>query len=128
MSVKYKVISTITPASGKENKRYYFPRITGSSKINLRQISRIIEKRSTASEADVTLVLTSLTNLIPELLAQGNTINLGEFGSFRLHAKTKSADSPENVTDKNIKELNIKFRPGNRLKEAIKKVKFEKEE
>jgi predicted histone-like DNA-binding protein len=124
MTLKYKVVSTFSPGAGKEGKRLWFPKITGSSQINLREIARILHKRSTASESDVYLIVKGLVDLIPELLTDGYTVKLDELGTFRLHAKVSTSDNPESVSVKNINKLRLSFRPDNSIKDEFKGVKI----
>lgn len=83
-----------------------------------------MEKRTTASEADLKLIITNLVNLIPELLLAGHTIKLDDFGTFRLHAKTLPSENPDKVTVRNIKELRISFIPDKRMKLVLKEAKI----
>ncbi|WP_165157854.1 hypothetical protein [Parabacteroides sp. ZJ-118] len=57
----------------------YYPQIAPATPLTLAQITRCIEKRSTASSADVKAVLDALQN--------GNRVQLGDLGSFRLMIK-----------------------------------------
>jgi len=126
MALQYKIISTIKRGQAEDNERIWFPRLTGSQKINLRQVAEILNQRSTASEADIYLVLMGLVDLLPELLLDGNTVKIDEFGSFRLHAKVSTEDSPDKVTSRNINDLRISFLPDKRIKQALKRADFTK--
>jgi len=128
MALKYKVVSTFSPGEGKEGKQLWFPKITGSSQINLREIAKILHKRSTASESDVYLIVKGLVDLIPELLANGYTVKLDELGTFRLHAKVSTSGSPESVSVKNINKLRLSFRPDNLIKDGFQGIKIVPEE
>ena len=126
MALQYKIISTIKRGQAEDNERIWFPKLTGSRKVELQQVAQILEKRSTASEADIQVVLTGLANLIPELLLNGNTVKIDNFGSFRLHAKVTTEDSPDKVTALNINDLRISFLPDKRIKTALKRADFTK--
>jgi predicted histone-like DNA-binding protein len=128
MALKYKIVSTFSPGEGKEGKQLWFPKITGSSQINLREIAKILHKRSTASESDVYLIVKGLVDLIPELLANGYTVKLDELGTFRLHAKVSTSGSPESVSVKNINKLRLSFRPDNFIKDGFQGIKIVPEE
>ncbi len=119
MALKYKIVSTFQPGEGKNGRQLWFPRLTGSTQQNLWDIAEILQHRSTASKADVYLIVKGLVDLIPELLAKGHTIKLDELGTFSLHASVKTADSPSEVTVRNIKELRLSFRPDNRIKREL---------
>ena len=124
MSLKYKVVSTYKPGEGREGKRMWFPKLTGSTQVDLYNVAQILEKRSSASIADVQLIVYGLIDLIPELLMQGKTVKLGEFGSFRLHARVNPTDGPGKVSSKNIRDLHISFKPDKRIKKALEKAQF----
>ncbi|HEX3008599.1 MAG TPA: HU family DNA-binding protein [Bacteroidales bacterium] len=127
MSLKYKVISTYKPGEGKQGEQIWFPKLTGSSQVTLADMAQILAERSTASEADVYLIMVGMMGLIPELLGEGKTIKIENFGTFRLHAKVKTESSPEKITVRNIKELRLSFRPDKEIKKAISKLKPVKE-
>ena len=126
MALQYKIISMIKRGNTENEQRIWFPRLTGSRKINLRQVAEILKQRSTASEADIYLVLIGLVDLLPELLLDGNTVKIDEFGSFRLHAKVSTENSPDKVTSRNINDLRISFLPDKRIKQALKRADFKK--
>lgn len=119
MALTYTIMSTNRPGEGKAGTPMYFPKLTGTSQTNLRQLSKILAMRSTASEADVYLVVTGLINLIPQLLTEGKTVKLDGLGTFRLHARVDPASSPDKVTARNIRELRMSFRPDNEIKREL---------
>jgi predicted histone-like DNA-binding protein len=124
MALQYKIVSTFKPGEGKGGNQLWFPKITGSTQINLKEIAKLLHKRSTASEADVYLIVKGLVDLIPELLADGHTVKLDELGTFRLHAKVSTSASPETVSAKNINKLRLSFRPDNYIKDGFKGIKL----
>jgi predicted histone-like DNA-binding protein len=124
MLLNYKIVSTFRPGEGKTGRKLWFPKLTGSSQINLREIAEILGKRSTASGADLYLIIKGLVDLIPELLTQGKTVRLDELGTFRLHARVTVRDSAQEVSAKNIRELRISFIPDKGIKDKLKNVEF----
>lgn len=123
LALHYKVVSTSKPGSGKEGSQLWFPKLTGSSQINLHEIAKNLEKRSSASGTDVYLIVRGLVDLLPQLLIDGYTVKLDELGTFRLHAKTDVCEQPEQVSARNIRELRVSFRPDNRIKQQLKGAK-----
>jgi predicted histone-like DNA-binding protein len=124
MLLKYKVVSTFRPGEGKTGRKLWFPKLTGSSRAGLPEIAEMLEKRSTASGADVYLIIKGLVDLIPELLTEGNTVRLNELGTFRLHAKVNVRDSAEEVSVKDIRELRISFIPEKGIKKKLKEAEI----
>jgi predicted histone-like DNA-binding protein len=127
MALKYKVISTNKPGKGLQGEKIWFPKLTGSKKIDLLGVARILAKRSTAKEIDVYAVVTGLMDIIPELLMDGYTIKLDLLGSFRLHARVETSDTAEKVTAKKIKEFRIGFTPTKDMKATLQAAKAVKE-
>lgn len=126
MSLYYKVVSTYKPGSGKEGEKIYFPKLTGSSQVTLKDICCIIQQRTSCHGADTVGVLYAFQKLLPELLCEGKTVYIEGFGTFRLHAKVKTRSSDEDVTSRDIKEFRISFRPDNEMKKLLKGTKAEK--
>lgn len=127
MALKYKIIQSYRKTDSGKKKPMWYPQLTGSRKMNLDEVAEILARRTTASRADVHLVVSGLTELIPELLKDGNTVHLGDLGSFRLRARAIPADAPEEVSSRNIRELLTTFVSGKALKKELKNVRVEKE-
>ncbi|MBD3615745.1 MAG: hypothetical protein HUJ22_04160 [Gracilimonas sp.] len=65
-----------------------------------------------------------MSDLIPEQLLAGHTVRIDGLGTFRLHLKSDPADSPEEVTADNIKEVRPSFIQDTRVKRKLKKATF----
>lgn len=127
MGLRYKVTSTKKPGQGKDGEQLWFPRLTSSQQVNLKQMAEILADRSTASRGDVYLIVMGLAQLIPELLADGKTVKLDSLGTFRLQARVDTSPSPDLVSSRHIKEIRAIFRPDNEIKLALKNVNITKE-
>lgn len=126
MQVFYKVVSTILPGNGSNRKRIWYPQLTGSSRVGFAEIAKIIEKRSTLTDIDITAVFCALQTVIPELLCDNKTVHLEDLGTFRLHAKVTTSDTEEEVSSKNIKEFRLSFIPDNKMKKLLQETKAAK--
>lgn len=124
MPIRYKVASRIALGSNKETR--YYARATKREMAGFRDISRIISDRCTASAADVMLVLTALSDLIPELIADGRSVKLDGIGIFSSSFKAQEKDKPEEVTAKTIEQVRLKFLPDKEIKQQLKHCEFEK--
>jgi len=124
MTIKYKIIKTSQPGVKGGGKYSYQARITNRRKVNLVEIAGIISDRCTLRRSDVTGVLTELTELIPQLLLENCGIQLGDFGTFSLHAGSKPSETPEKVNETKITGLRVAFRPGKMVKKELQLAKF----
>lgn len=65
----------------------YYPQMAPTTSVSLAQVIKHVEKRSTVSSADVKAVLDALQYEVIDALQNGNTVRLGDLGSFRLSIK-----------------------------------------
>jgi predicted histone-like DNA-binding protein len=64
-------------------------------------------------------VLYGLIELLPEHLANGDSVRLGAFGSFRVNVSSHSALTPEEINASMVKGIKISFTAGTDLKRAL---------
>jgi predicted histone-like DNA-binding protein len=128
MSLKFKAVKSYKRGDNNEKQPFWFPQLTGSSKLGMDDVVEIFEKHTTASGGDVHLIAWGLSDLIPEQLLAGHTVRIDGLGTFRLHLKSEPADSPEEVTADNIKEVRLGFIPDTRIKRKLEKATFVKVE
>ena len=126
MSVNYKIVKTATPGVKGGGAYRYYPRVSDRIKMDLTKLGRRISKMCTLHPADVTAVLTILTDELPALLLDNHIIQLGEFGTFSLHVSGEPSDSPEDVNESKITGLKVAFRPGIKIKKELKTAHFVK--
>ncbi|MFW6277533.1 MAG: HU family DNA-binding protein [Prolixibacteraceae bacterium] len=124
MTIRYKIVKTATPGVKGGGKYHYYPRIYDRKKIDLEELSERISRMSSLHEVDVMGVLMALTSELPELLLNNHTIQLGEFGTFSLHASGTPSDTPKEVNAGKIKGVKVAFRPGKRIKRKLRNAKF----
>ena len=126
MAVYYKAVKIKIPLSKDGKKEKYYPRVANRRKEDLRDIAEIISSMSTFSPSDVVGVLEAFTGLIPELLKDNASVELGDLGTFSLHISAEGVDLEEQVTRYRIKKSTIAFRPSKRLKQDIANVDYRK--
>jgi predicted histone-like DNA-binding protein len=90
----------------------------------LDQLAIHISKRGTVTRSDVYATLISMLEVIPELLLDNYTIDMCGMGIFSLHINGRPSDTPEEVNESKIKNVNIAYRPGKEIKTKIGHAKF----
>lgn len=93
-----------------------------STLMTLAQIVKRVEKRSTVSSADVKAVLDALQNEVIEALENGNTVRLGDLGSFRLTMKSQGVETATEAKKKGallIKKVNVQFTNSTAMRDAL---------
>jgi predicted histone-like DNA-binding protein len=125
MSVKYSIVERGNPQDQAAPKKFY-PSIQASGRMSLRQLSKRISQMCTVSSPDTLAVLESMLTIIPEELADGNIVELGDFGSFWLRNSAEGAEESEKVSASQVTNLLPRFNPGKEFKKALAGVDFEK--
>jgi predicted histone-like DNA-binding protein len=125
MSVKYNVIQRGNPSEPTDPKKYY-PSIASTGRVTLRQLSQGISKTCTVRSADVMAVLEGMLAIIPDELARGNIVELGDFGNFWLKANADGVESAEEARASQITNLLPRFNPGKEFKKMLDTIEFEK--
>ncbi len=100
----------------------YYPQIAPTTPVTLAQIVKRIEKRSTVSSADVKAVLDALQYEVIEALQNGNSVRLGDLGSFRLSIKANgstTSDEARRTGANAIKAVNVQFTKSTAMRDAL---------
>ncbi len=124
MAIKYKAQAKVNPQNRTET-RYYPVNIKTGNK-NLEDLIPAIEKISTVSGADTAAVLYALLDVVPNLLADGNSVQLGGLGSIRVSIGGTGQEKQEEVTAANITKSKVLFTPGKKLKNMLAELSFKK--
>ena len=125
MSIKYNVVERANPRDLEAPKKFY-PSIQSSGRMSLRQLSQRISQMCTVSSPDTMAVLESLLTIIPQELADGNIVELGDFGNFWLRSSAEGAEEMEKVSASQVTTLLPRFIPGKEFRKALGSVEFVK--
>jgi len=125
MTVEYKVVERGNPANPSAPKKFY-PLISSSGRTTMRQLAGRISQISTVSSTDTMAVLEGLLTIIPEELAKGNIVELGDFGNFWLKINAEGAESADVVRGTQVTNVAPRFNPGREFKKALSSVTFTK--
>ena len=89
--------------------------------VGLNHVTARIARESTVSSADVKAVLDSLQHVIIDELARGNSVRLGDLGSFRPTISAKTHATSEAVSMADIKRVRVQFSPGAEMRRSFNK-------
>ena len=96
----------------------YHAQTSITKKLTLNKICTRIENICTASRGEIILVL--------EALSDGESVHLGEFGSFRMVAGSKGSATVDGFTTALFNRAHIVFYPGTMLINLVNNVSFER--
>ncbi|MBR1594439.1 MAG: HU family DNA-binding protein [Alloprevotella sp.] len=115
--------------SPKDKSVKYYAQAAKQDPVDLEKLADRIEKRSTVSTADVKAVLSALEYEIMQCLVEGQTVRLGDVGTFYTSLKSRGVATQREAWKKGaqlITHVTMCFRRSNDLTEALKpsKVSF----
>ena len=123
MPVNYSIAMRSNPQDPDQPKKAY-ARAQIRGELSLKQLSRRIASQTTVSRADVSAVLISAVENMLEGLREGDQIDLGELGKFRLQLTSEGTATAEEFTANHITGVNIQFVPGEELKGLFTNITF----
>ena len=118
--IKYVIQGKKNPLKKTEIK--YYPQMAPSTPMTLAQLVKRVEKRSTVSSADVKAVLDALQYEVIEALENGNSVRLGDLGSFRLTMKSQGVETVAEAKKKGaqlIKKVNVQFTKSTTMRDTL---------
>lgn len=123
--MKYVIRTKRNPQNGKIK---YHIQVAPVSQVDLTAIAARIERTSTVSSADIKAVLDALQYEVLDYLKNGNSVHLGDLGSFRPTIQSKGAEKLEDVKVSDIRRVRVQFMPSAGMKKAFTPafIKFEK--
>lgn len=102
----------------------YVARPYYASKIDKHSLYESIMDSSGIKKDKVVGVVDALITQFEQLMMNGHTIHLEDFGSFKISFDSASKETPDGFTDKDIKNPRIIFIPDIRLRKKIKESLF----
>lgn len=125
MPATYRVIEKSNPQDPQGLRKFY-PSYASNGRVSQRELANRAADISTLSTADMAAAVEALLTLIPRLLAEGNIVDLGDFGRFHLAIEAEGADTATAVNRHHIKKVNARFTPGKEFKTILKQTEFVK--
>ena len=114
--IYYNVNKRKNPQSGSEK---FYGTVNVQSTVDLEGIAEEIAYSTTATEADVKAVLSSLQKYVIEHLKNGQSVRLGDLCSIRPTMATTGAADKDKFESSNIKKVRARFTPSTRIKNAL---------
>jgi len=106
--------------------KLYYGQIRAMNRISFDQLCAEVSRTSTASRGDVQLVIATALECMKDHMAQGDIIQMGELGNFRLSVGSSGATTEAGFSTTLFKKGRVVFTPGSMLRTTTKEISFEK--
>ena len=123
MSILYSKVQRVNPRDLTAPKKWYIVPQRVEQKTE-KEIAEALTKNTTLNRGEASMVLDELQAVILSSLLDGYSVQMGDWGSFQLTVSCTGTDTEQECTADKITAVNIRFRPGKEMKEAIAKATF----
>ena len=125
MPVRFNVTPRKDPRDQNSQPKYYAT-VKSLGRVDTHGIAKNINDMSTVNSVDVAAVLEAFMNVVPDQLAEGRIVELGDFGTFRISVSSEGAVEAADVNVRSITDVHVLFTPGKRFKKLLNATEFEK--
>ena len=94
------------------------------SQVKENAVARQISDETTLNRKEAEMALAQLEKVLIVNLLESHSVQLGDWGSFHLTCNSEGKAAIEDLSARSVKGLNIRFKPGKVLSEALKKASF----
>ncbi len=121
--MKFSIRTRMITMGHRKGQRVYYAYPKAQSKLTLEMVVERIQRATSLTEGDVHNALISLGNVVYEALSEGQSVDLGRLGSFRVMVPPNMMDKEEDVVVPNaFKKPKIIYTPKKAMKIAASKV------
>lgn len=126
MAIRYKLIEKSQPGVAGGGIKKWYAQAVSNGEMSIDDLVQEIEKFSTLSEADIRAVIIALENVMSGALANGKIIRMDKLGSFYTGLSSEGIAPRKDFNVHMIKSVKVHYRPGKRIRAALKKAGFTK--
>ena len=125
MSVNYRLVERPNPRNLALPKKHYASIVYGDD-VSFSELAQLICKVSNLNYGTVVETLATLIEVIELPLIHGRQVRLSDLGTFFLTISSEGVDDQTSFTSAHIRKAALRFRPGSRLRQLVRNLKFEK--
>ena len=122
--LKFKVIKRNYPRDLNAQPKFHAS-IKRNQNVGLDHMVDELRKIYSINKGDAVSTLINLIDLVPKELARGNTVTLGNLGTFWLSVSSQGFDNAEDVSPKAINKVKVHFKASNQLKDLMSNLTYE---
>lgn len=125
MAQYYSVVARKNPGKPAEAAKFYAAARSGK-KVKVREVCKRIAERSSYSKGELNGAIGEFLIEIANVLEEGNIVQLGELGNFRMSLRTaKATATAEEFKASCIEKGKVLFYPGKELRKLENSLEFE---
>lgn len=123
MAVLIKPVQRYNPLDKDADKKWYITQVT-AAQVDETQVAIDLADETTLNPSEAMMAIRQLRKILLRHLLAGESVKLGNWGSFSLTLSSIGMETKEAVNAKNIKNVNLNFQPDEDFKNDLQKATF----
>lgn len=123
MAILVKPVKRHNPTDPDAPKKWYVTQVT-TAQVDETQVAMDLAEETTLNPSEAMMAIRQLRKVLLRRLLSGESVKLGNWGSFSVTISSTGADTKEEVTARNIKSVNLNFQADEAFKTDLQKATF----
>ena len=123
MAILIKPVQRVNPLKPDDPMRWYVTQVT-TAQVDETQVAMDLADETTLNPSEAMMAIRQLRKILLRRLLGGESVKLGNWGSFSVTLSSTPADKKEDLTARNIRSVNLNFQPDEAFKTDLQKAQF----
>lgn len=123
MAILIKPVQRVNPLKPKDPMKWYVTQVT-TAQVDETQVAMDLADETTLNPSEAMMAIRQLRKILLRRLLGGESVKLGNWGSFSVTLSCNPSDKKEDLTARNIKSVNLNFQPDEAFKTDLQKAQF----
>lgn len=123
MAILVKPIQRPNPLDKEAAKKWYVVQVT-TAQVDETEVAMDLADETTLNPSEAMMAIRQLRKILLRRLLGGESVKLGNWGSFSVTLSSIGAETKDAVTARNIKEVNLNFQPDEAFKADLQRATF----
>lgn len=123
MAILVKPVKRHNPTDPDAPQKWYVTQVT-AAQVDETQVAMDLAEETTLNPSEAMMAIRQLRKVLLRRLLGGESVKLGNWGSFSVTISSTGTDTKEEVKANNIKSVNLNFQPDEAFKADLQKATF----
>lgn len=123
MAILVKPIKRLNPNKREDPPKWYVTQMT-TAQVNETQVAMDLADETTLNPSEAMMAIRQLRKILLRRLLGGESVKLGNWGSFSITISSTPSETMEEVSTHNIKSVNLNFQPDEAFKTDLQRAQF----
>lgn len=123
MAILVKPVQRVNPLDKDAAKKWYVTQVT-TAQVDETQVAMDLADETTLNPSEAMMAIRQLRKILLRRLLSGESVKLGNWGSFSVTLSSEGSATKAEVTARNIKGVNLNFQPDEAFKTDLQKATF----